>query len=98
LEDIGEHAQVIYLIATTLTGEVEFEAWQRMDAEARGADAALRSGVADQLRRTALIVEKGEPLSAAGFASALSPREDEIKQIPEEDRRRLLRRLSQELQ
>ena len=98
LEDIGEHAQVIYLIATTLTGEAEFEAWQRMDAEARGADAALRSGVADQLRRTALIVEKGEPLSAAGFASALSPREDEIKQIPEEDRRRLLRRLSQELQ
>jgi len=98
LEDISEHAQVIYLIATTLTGEVEFEAWRRMDAKAKGADAALRVGVAGQLCRTALFVEKGESLSAAGFASPLTPREDEIEQIPEEGRRRLLRRLVQELQ
>jgi len=98
LEDVSEHAQVTYLIATTLTGEVEFEAWQRMAAKAQGADAALRVGVADQLRRTAFFIEKGEPLGAAGFASALPAREDEIEQIPEEGRRRLLRRLVQELQ
>jgi multidrug resistance protein MdtO len=97
LEDIGEHAQAVYLIATTLTGEVEFEAWRRMDAKAKGADAALRVGIADQLRRVALFVEKGELLGAAGLASALTVREEEIEQIPEEDRRRLLRRLIQEM-
>jgi multidrug resistance protein MdtO len=98
LEDISEHAQVIYLIAATLTGEVAVEAWRRMDAKAEGADAALRAGVADELRRTALFVEKGEPLSTASSASTQTALEDEVEQIPEADRRRLLRRLIQEVQ
>jgi multidrug resistance protein MdtO len=98
LESIGEHAQVIYLIATELSGEAEREAWQRLDAEARDTDAAVRAGIADQVGRTAIFIEGGQPSDASGIGSALTAMEGKIEQIPESDRARFLRRVIKEVQ
>jgi multidrug resistance protein MdtO len=97
LKNIGEHAQVIYLIATALSGEVEREAWRRLDAKAKDTDAGLLAGFAGQLRRTAAFVEGGQPSGTSpGFA--LTAWADEIEKFPHRDRSRLLRRLVKELQ
>ena len=61
LAGVAGHAQAVFLLADVLTTRSELDDWERLPGTAREAEAALRDHAAEQLRRSADLLEHDQP-------------------------------------
>jgi multidrug resistance protein MdtO len=98
LEAMVHHAQGMYLVATSLSGETALKEWARIETSAKEAEAALRASAAEELRRTANFIESGHRQESDELEASLMKWEQAVDQPPRNDRPRLMRQLVAQVQ
>jgi multidrug resistance protein MdtO len=93
LEAMVSHAQGLYLVAMSLSGETALAEWARVETTAKEAEAALRASVAEELRRTADFVESGRRQESDELEASLLKWHQATGQAMKNDRLRLVRQL-----
>jgi multidrug resistance protein MdtO len=98
LEAMVHHAQGLYVVATSLSGETALKEWVRVETSEKEAEAALRTSAAEELRRTANFMESGHHQESDELEDSQNKWERAVTLTAGDDRPRLVRELVAQVQ